>query len=120
MANWRAPTGSAASGSAGADVCAAPFVQGAAGFGFAPHEESALSRWLVRVRGRPSVTASFEAAKQWLPAMAQVASIVESGGFKRQYRDYRLEWMIRSGGIEVVRRGLERDNIRFNAEPGAA
>jgi glutathione S-transferase/RNA polymerase-associated protein len=50
--------------------------------------------------------------------MAQVAKVVEAGQFKRQYRDHRLEWMIRSGGLDVVQRGLERDNIRFTQPPG--
>ena len=45
--------------------------------------------------------------------MAGVADVVEQGLFKRHYRDHRLEWMIRSGGIEVVRQGLEKGNIRF-------
>jgi glutathione S-transferase/RNA polymerase-associated protein len=49
--------------------------------------------------------------------MSAVAGIVDAGLFKRQYRDHRLEWMIRSGGIEVVLKGLEKDNIRFNSEP---
>ena len=26
---------------------------------------------------------------------------------------HRLEWMIKSGGVDVVLQGLERDNIRF-------
>ena len=42
-----------------------------------------------------------------------VAELVEKGLFKREYRDHRLEWMIKSGGVEVVLKGLERDNIRF-------
>ncbi len=49
--------------------------------------------------------------------MSQVAGLVESGVFKRQYRDHRLEWMIRSGGLDVVNRGVEKSNIRFNDEP---
>jgi glutathione S-transferase/RNA polymerase-associated protein len=100
-----------------ADLCAAPFVQGAAGFGFAPAEGGALAAWLDRVRRRPSVAASFDQARQALVAMSQVAGLVETGLFKRQYRDHRLEWMIRSGGLDVVVRGVERDNIRFNNEP---
>ena len=51
--------------------------------------------------------------------MAAVAQVVKSGAFRRQYRDHRLEWMVRSGGFEVVRRGIEADNIRFNGEPVA-
>jgi glutathione S-transferase/RNA polymerase-associated protein len=38
---------------------------------------------------------------------------VTSGVFKREYRDHRLEWMIKSGGISVVLDGLDKDNIRF-------
>ncbi|MBU6271320.1 MAG: hypothetical protein KGQ67_08465 [Betaproteobacteria bacterium] len=34
-------------------------------------------------------------------------------GAKREYRDHRLEWMIKSGGIEVVLAGLRDGNIRF-------
>lgn len=100
-----------------ADLCVAPFLQGAVGHGVGPAPDSALGRWLDRARARPSVAASFEAARVSIQAMSQVAGIVEAGLFKRQYRDHRLEWMIRSGGVEVVLKGLERDNIRFNAEP---
>jgi glutathione S-transferase/RNA polymerase-associated protein len=42
-----------------------------------------------------------------------VADLVATGRFRRQYRDHRLEWMIKSGGVEVVVQGLARDNIRF-------
>jgi hypothetical protein len=37
-----------------------------------------------------------------------------TSGFKREYRDHRLEWMIRAGGIDVVAQGLSNNNIRFN------
>lgn len=100
-----------------ADLSVAPFVQGSAGYELAPAEGSKLAAWLDRVRGRPSVSAAFKAARDAIVAMSQVAGIVERGQFKRQYRDHRLEWMIRSGGIEVILKGLEKDNIRFNGEP---
>lgn len=100
-----------------ADLCVAPFVQGAVGHGVGPAPESALGRWLARARARPSVAASFKAAADSIQAMSAVAGIVDAGLFKRQYRDHRLEWMIRSGGMEVVLKGLEKDNIRFNSEP---
>jgi glutathione S-transferase/RNA polymerase-associated protein len=35
------------------------------------------------------------------------------GTFKRQYRDHRLEFLIRAGGLEIVAEGLKKDNIRF-------
>lgn len=99
------------------DLSVAPFLQGSVGHGVGPAPDSALGRWLDRARARPSVAAAFEAAAQSIQAMSQVAGIVQAGLFKRQYRDHRLEWMIRSGGVEVVLKGLEKDNIRFNGEP---
>ena len=48
--------------------------------------------------------------------MRDVADMVEKGQFKREYRDHRLEWMIKVGGVEVVTKGLERDNIRFGPD----
>ncbi len=100
-----------------ADLSVVPYVQGAAGFGFAPASGAPLDAWLQRARGRASVAAAFAAARDAVKAMTAVAGIVDAGLFKRQYRDHRLEWMIRSGGIEVVLKGLERGNIRFNDEP---
>src|SRR5439155_1659368 len=38
--------------------------------------------------------------------------------FKREYRDHRLGWMIRSGGVDVVLDGMRKGNIRFSAELG--
>jgi hypothetical protein len=34
----------------------------------------------------------------------------------RQYRDHRLEWMVKSGGIDVVLRGIAGGTIRFQEE----
>jgi glutathione S-transferase/RNA polymerase-associated protein len=42
--------------------------------------------------------------------------MVASGEFKRLYRDHRLEWMVRSGGVEVVLDGLSKETIRFSRE----
>ena len=100
-----------------ADVSAVAFVQGASSFGFAPAEGSRLSRWLGRCTQRHSVSAVFQAAGQSAAVMKSVAGLIKSGAFKRQYRDYRLEWMIRSGGLQVVLEGLKQNNIRFNSEP---
>ena len=97
------------------DLCVAPFVAGAIGFGFPPTGK--LSEWFARVAARPSVATSLNQAREMAAAMAGVAQIVEAGLFKRQYRDHRLEWMIRSGGLSVVQKGIERDNIRFNSAP---
>jgi glutathione S-transferase/RNA polymerase-associated protein len=98
------------------DVCVAPFVEGAATGGNPPAEGSRLAAWLERVRTRPSVAAAFAAAKESLAGFELIPQLVASGRFKREYRDHRLEWMMRSGGAEVVLGGMRRGNIRFGTE----
>ena len=95
-----------------------PFLNGSAGQGHAPPEGSKLAAWLGRANARPSVvdTVAEIAAMARGTSMPNVAELVEKGLFKREYRDHRLEWMIKSGGLDVVVRGLERDNIRFTSD----
>lgn len=102
------------------DLAVVPFLNGSAGQGHPPPEGSRLSAWLARANARPSVAAATAeiAAMARGAAMPDVAELVEKGLFKREYRDHRLEWMIKSGGLEVVIKGLERDNIRFSPEFG--
>jgi glutathione S-transferase/RNA polymerase-associated protein len=100
------------------DLCVVPFVNGAIGFGHAPPADSALTDWLTRANARDSVSRCVEQAGRvgfdsGAVSMEAVREALEQGLFKREYRDHRLEWMIKSGGIEVVIKGLERDNIRF-------
>ncbi|HEY1632591.1 MAG TPA: glutathione S-transferase family protein [Rhizomicrobium sp.] len=99
-----------------ADLSVVPYLNGARGNGIAPSEDSLLGRWLARANGRPSVAKSAKAAAAVLTSMTQVHAAIESGFFKREYRDHRLEWMIRSGGLDVVLEGLQKDNIRFSNE----
>jgi len=46
----------------------------------------------------------------------QVGGLVDSGVFLREYRDHRLEWMMRSGGQDIVLDGMQKKNIRFAVE----
>jgi glutathione S-transferase/RNA polymerase-associated protein len=102
------------------DLSVIPFVNGAVGQGHALPEGSRLADWHARANERPSVAATVEDIRAWsrTAGMADVADLVEKGLFKREYRDHRLEWMIKSGGLEVVLKGLEKDNIRFAPEFG--
>lgn len=102
------------------DLAVVPFLNGSAGQGHPPPEGSRLAAWLARANARPSVaeTTAEIAAMASGAGMANVAELVERGLFKREYRDHRLEWMIKSGGLEVVLKGLERGNIRFSPEFG--
>ena len=98
------------------DVSVVPYVHGAAVTGNPPPAGSRLAAWLDRARERPSVAATFQAAAESMQGFEMIPQLVESGLFKREYRDHRLEWMMRSGGSEIVLEGIRRGNIRFSAE----
>ncbi len=98
------------------DLSVVPYVHGAAVTGNVPAAGSRLAAWLDRVRARPSVAATFQAAAESMQGFEMIPQLVESGHFKREYRDHRLEWMMRSGGTEIVLEGMRRGNIRFSAE----
>jgi len=100
------------------DLAVVPFLNGAAAQGHPPAAGTNLAAWQMRANARPSVadTTAEIAAMARTTGMANVAALVEKGLFKREYRDHRLEWMIKSGGLDVVLNGLERDNIRFSPE----
>ena len=101
-----------------ADLSVLPYVNGAVGHGNPPAAGSKLADWLGRANARPAVAATTEEAAVLAraSAMGDVAALVRQGLFKREYRDHRLEWMIKSGGLSVVIEGLERDNIRFSPD----
>jgi glutathione S-transferase len=100
------------------DLAVVPFLNGSAGQGHPPPEGSKLAAWLARANARPAVaeTTAEIVAMARTSGMANVAELVEKGLFKREYRDHRLEWMIKSGGLDVVLKGIERGNIRFSPE----
>lgn len=98
------------------DLCVAPFVNGAVSFGVQP--EVVLADWLHRVNQRPSVEACRKAAEAVAfnsPAISleAVRQAMEQGLFKREYRDHRLEWMVKTGGLDVVIDGVAKGNVRF-------
>jgi glutathione S-transferase len=98
------------------DIAVAPFVHAASFTGAPPAPGSALADWLERVRTRPSVSQTFEAAQQSMGGFEMLPHLIASGQFKREYRDHRLEWMLRSGGVEIVLEGMRKGNIRFSQE----
>jgi glutathione S-transferase/RNA polymerase-associated protein len=77
---------------------------------------SALSNWMTRVNARASVAETTAEARAFDGGMVDVAALVRQGLFKREYRDHRLEWMIKSGGVDVVLDGLKAGNIRFSPD----
>ncbi len=95
------------------DLAVVPAVHGAAWSGNSPAAGSRLAAWLERVSARPSVAATFEAAAAAMAGFEALPSLVASGHFKREYRDHRLEWMLRNGAADVVLEGMRKGNVRF-------
>jgi glutathione S-transferase/RNA polymerase-associated protein len=75
-----------------------------------------LSAWLARCRERASVQKEARELAECLKS--ELAGGPASGRMPivRQYRDHRLEWMMKSGGINIVLTGLEQGTIRFAQE----
>lgn len=96
-----------------ADAAAAPLVNRSIHHGMGPLAGSPLADWHARLIQRPSVArtfAEFEASRATMPALL---ALYAAGERRREYRDHRLEWMVKSGGVEVVLEGLRADDIRF-------
>lgn len=99
------------------DLAVVPYVNASAFFGQTPAEGTALAAWLARVGARESVARTARAAEEAAATgLAEIGALIESGAFQREYRDHRLEWMIRSGGLSVVEQGLANGTIRFSRE----
>ena len=98
------------------DLSVYPYIAAATAHGFAPRERSNLSSWLGRVSQRDSVDACATAALQAMAGFQDLGPIVEQGLFVREYRDHRLEWMMRSGGQQIVLDGMQKGTIRFSVE----
>ncbi len=98
------------------DLSAAPVVHAAALSGNEPAAGGALAGWLERVRARPSVATTFEQALHSMGGFQMLPELVRNGVFVREYRDHRLEWMMRSGGADAVLEGIRQRTIRFSDE----
>jgi glutathione S-transferase/RNA polymerase-associated protein len=100
------------------DIACAPYINRSAVIGFGPPQASPLAAWLERVNQRPAVVKVIDQMKTTIANLPDFAALVAQGKIKRQYRDHRLEWMIRGGGIAVVQEGIEKGSIRFSRLPG--
>lgn len=99
-----------------ADLSVIPYINGSTGLGVGPEASSKLGQWQARANARTSIAQTAQQAIDSVRGMALVGRALRQGHFKREYRDHRLEWMIRSGGLDVVLEGLKADTIRFSNE----
>ena len=98
------------------DLSVYPYAAASQMWGFPAPAGSRLEAWLERVAARDSAKKCAEAVATVMATFQDLGPLVESGVFVREYRDHRLEWMIRSGGIQVITDGLAKKNIRFHIE----
>lgn len=109
-----------------ADIIVAPFVKRGQFHGLGPDSNTPLGQWLDRIAQRPSVQetfAEFESGVKVL--MSRLANFASEENRKkdtnerarRLYRDHRLEWIIKSGGLHLVKKAVDEDTIRFAPLP---
>jgi len=98
------------------DIAVYPFVNGAASLGNKPADGSKLQAWLKTMRARPSAQRVKQDILDTLAQFSSRPADIQHGKHRREYRDHRLEWMLRVGGLEIVQRGLEANDIRLSYE----
>ncbi len=96
-----------------ADLSVAPYLNRSFHYGLGTSAGSSLAKWRDRLRERPSVAATFKEFEAAAEGMASAADRLASGQIRREYRDHRLEWMMKSGGVQIVLDGIAKNNIRF-------
>ena len=96
-----------------ADLSVAPYLNRSFSYGLGTPPGSPLARWRDRIRERPSVAATFTEFEAATAGMAAAHERLATGQIRREYRDHRLEWMMKSGGVQIVIDGLAKENIRF-------
>ncbi|KAI0871176.1 glutathione S-transferase [Hypoxylon argillaceum] len=102
-----------------ADVAVAPYLNRSIVYGFGPAGGSPLQQWHARISELPCVRetfAEYAAAARTAKMMAAIAGspFQRGSGAKREYRDHRVEWILKSGGISIIESGLRDRNIRFS------
>jgi glutathione S-transferase/RNA polymerase-associated protein len=97
------------------DAAVYPHIVGSAFFGQElPAEFARLRDWAGRAAERPSVQRDTTDVSTWMQTgLTGGASTMPR---VRQYRDYRLEWMMKSGGVDIVLEGIRAGTIMFAHE----
>lgn len=96
-----------------ADAAAFPHVNNCRGQRNPPPEGGRLAAWLERCAARPSVQQTLAEQKAGIAEFKALGERYRTGQAKRQFRDYRVEWLLKAGGIQVVQEGLAKETIWF-------
>lgn len=100
------------------DIAVLPYMHTASLYKMGPAPGSRLHAWFERARVRPSFERCVADAKAEVASFKAAAQKVMSGQWPRQYRDHRLDWFVRAGGMDIVRAGLSAGTIRLSNLPG--
>jgi glutathione S-transferase/RNA polymerase-associated protein len=99
------------------DAAVYPHVAGSAAWGFPLSDDvPRLKAWAEQCAERESVQRDAEQSSAWIRDNLGAEASGSGMPTVRQYRDYRLEWMMKSGGVEIVLKGIENGTIRFAEE----
>lgn len=100
-----------------ADICVAPVLNRSVLRGFGPEEGSALQKWHARMGGVEAIAETWREMEEGAKVMSKMGPGFWRDGRKREYRDHRLEFLMKNGASWIVQKGLEDDNIRFGKWP---
>jgi glutathione S-transferase/RNA polymerase-associated protein len=99
-----------------ADATLIVHVTAASLFGFPPLERhSRLRAWSAQCQSVASVQRDAADLAVYLGGDGMRA--MRKAPYNRQYRDLRLEWMMKTGGANLVQKGMEEGTIHFSAWP---
>ncbi len=99
-----------------ADATLVVHVAAAAAFGVPlPDRHVGLTRWFANCQQVASVKRDAADLAEYLASDRRRS--MRRGPINRQYRDHRLEWMLKTGGLDAVLLGMKEATIHFTAWP---
>jgi glutathione S-transferase len=99
------------------DIAVLPYLQTLNLYKLGPAADSPLADWFRRASARGSFQRCIADAKAEVAAFKESVQKVQSGKWPRQYRDHRLDWFVRAGGVAIVLEGLAAGTIRLTHLP---
>ncbi|KAK4500125.1 hypothetical protein PRZ48_008311 [Zasmidium cellare] len=102
-----------------ADICLAPVFHRSVLRGLGPAKDSPLDAWHSRMEGVPAIAETWREMEGGVQGMSNAGPGLWAphSGRRREYRDHRLEFLMKNGAAWIVNKGLEDDNVRFGRWP---
>lgn len=99
-----------------ADHCVAPMLNRSVINNLGPKDGSPLHAWHKRMSEIPCIQETWAEVAEAAPKMKGLGPEMwkKGTGRRREYRDHRLEFLVKNGGVGIVLKGLEDGNVRFS------